>query len=113
MSRLLSEFSKWLPLPKCEKIEKHKNDHSRLLAKQKLMKRDRNNINILVERDRPNKSESVGQTLLQLSWKQKRGDLKKCGFLSSNFMKLCRNIHRSVWQLLGVEKNSKWWPLPW
>ena len=22
-------------------------------------------------------------------------------FLSSNFMKLCRNIHRSVWQLLG------------
>jgi hypothetical protein len=35
------------------------------------------------------------------------------GFLSSNFMKLCRNIHRSVWQLLGVEKNSKWQPLPW
>jgi hypothetical protein len=26
------------------------------------------------------------------------------GFLSSNFMKLCRNIHRSVWQLLGVEQ---------
>jgi hypothetical protein len=26
------------------KIEKHKNDHSRLLAKQKLMKLDRNNI---------------------------------------------------------------------
>jgi hypothetical protein len=25
-------------------IEKHKNDHSRLLAKQKLMKLDRNNI---------------------------------------------------------------------
>ena len=25
-------------------------------------------------------------------------------FLSSNFMKLCRNIHRSVWQLLGVEQ---------
>jgi hypothetical protein len=25
-------------------IEKHKNDHSRLLAEQKLMKRDRNNI---------------------------------------------------------------------
>jgi hypothetical protein len=23
------------------------------------------------------------------------------GFLSSNFMKLCRNIHCSVWQLLG------------
>ena len=28
------------------KIEKHKNDHSRLLAKQKLMKLDRNNIHI-------------------------------------------------------------------
>jgi hypothetical protein len=30
-----------------------------------------------VERDKPNKSESVGQTLPQLPWKQKRGDLKK------------------------------------
>jgi hypothetical protein len=40
--------------------------------------------------------------LLQLPWKQKRGgDLKKFGFLSSNFMNICRNIHRSVWQLLG------------
>jgi hypothetical protein len=29
-----------------KKIEKHKNDHSRLLAKQKLMKLDRNNIHI-------------------------------------------------------------------
>jgi hypothetical protein len=28
------------------KIEKHKNDHSRLLAEQKLMKLDRNNIQI-------------------------------------------------------------------
>jgi hypothetical protein len=28
------------------KIEKHKNDHSRLLAKQKLMKLDKNNIHI-------------------------------------------------------------------
>jgi cytochrome c553 len=33
------------------------------------------------------------------------GISKNLGFLSSNFMKLCRNIHRSVWQLLGgVEK---------
>jgi hypothetical protein len=46
-------------------------------------------------------------------WRQKRGDLKKIGFLSSNFMKLCRNIHRSVWQLLGGFKKSKWQPLPW
>jgi hypothetical protein len=32
----------------------------------------------------------------------KKGGIKnKFGFLSSNFMKLCRDIHRSVWQLLG------------
>jgi hypothetical protein len=31
---------------------------------------------------------------------KKGGELKILGFLSSNFMKLCRNIHRSVWQLL-------------
>jgi hypothetical protein len=35
---------------------------------------------------------------------KKGGFKKKIGFLSSNFMKLCRNIHRSVWQLLEVEK---------
>jgi hypothetical protein len=58
-----------------------------------------------VERDKPKKSELVGQTLPQLPWKQKRGDLIFFRFLSSNFMKLCRNIHRSVWQLFaGVEK---------
>jgi hypothetical protein len=37
---------------------------------------------------------------------KKGGILKKFGFLSSNFMKLCRNIQRSVWQLLGVEKKQ-------
>jgi hypothetical protein len=52
-----------------------------------------------VERDKPKKSETVGQTLPQLPWKQKKRDLKKIGFLSSNFMKLCRNIHRSFWRL--------------
>jgi hypothetical protein len=31
----------------------------------------------LVERDKPKKSESDGQTLPQLAWKQKRGDLNK------------------------------------
>jgi hypothetical protein len=60
-----------------------------------------------VERDKPKKSESVGQTLPQLPWKQKSGIKNIFGFLSSNFMKLCRNIHRSVWQLLGVEKKFK------
>jgi hypothetical protein len=47
-------------------------------------------------------SESVGHTLPQLPWKQKV-DLKFLGFLSSNLMKLCRIIHRSVWQLLGLK----------
>ena len=45
-----SFFFKFLPLPwkrpKCKQIEKHKNDHSGLLAKQKFMKLDRNNIHI-------------------------------------------------------------------
>jgi hypothetical protein len=36
--------------------------------------------------------------------RNKLGGLKIIGFLSSNFMKLCRNIHRSVWQLLGMNK---------
>ena len=54
-----------------------------------------------MERDKQKISESVGQTLPQLPWEQKRGIKNIFGFLSSNFMKLCRNIHRSVWQLLG------------
>jgi hypothetical protein len=49
-----------------------------------------------VERDKPIQSESVGN---------RKGRIKKkMGFLSSNFIKLCRNIHCSVWQLLGVGK---------
>jgi hypothetical protein len=47
-------------------------DGRKLLAKQKLMKLDKNNIHI----NKPKKSESVGQTLPQLPWKQKKGDLK-------------------------------------
>jgi hypothetical protein len=30
-----------------------------------------------VERDKPKELELIGQTLLQLPWKQKRADLKK------------------------------------
>jgi hypothetical protein len=62
-----------------------------------------------VEPDKLTKSELVGQISPQLPWKQKRGIQKKIGFLSSNFMKICRNIHRSVWQLFwgGVEKKIK------
>ena len=44
----------------------------------------------LVKRDKTTKSESVGQTLPQLPWKQKKGDLKKIWI---PFMKLCWNIH--------------------
>jgi hypothetical protein len=32
---------------------------------------------------------------------KKGGIQKKFGYLSSNFMKLCRNFHHSVWQLWG------------
>jgi hypothetical protein len=41
MAAVVMETTKML-----KKNEKHKNDHSRLLAKQKLMKLDRNNIHI-------------------------------------------------------------------
>jgi hypothetical protein len=34
----------------------------------------------------------------------KKGGINFFLFLSSNFMKLCRNIHRSMWLLLGVEQ---------
>ena len=70
MAAVAMEMAKML-----KKNEKHKNDHSRLLANQKLMKLDRNNIHI----NKPKKSESDGQTLPQLPWKQKRGDLKRFG----------------------------------
>jgi hypothetical protein len=43
-----------------KKNEKHKNDHSKLLAKQKLMKLDKNNIHI----NKPKKSESVTIVLI-------------------------------------------------
>jgi hypothetical protein len=45
--------------------------------------------------------------LPQLPWKQKRGDLKKIGFLSSNFMNLCRNIHRSVWEVGKIQNSGR------
>ena len=70
---------------------------SRLLAKQRLMKLDRNNIHIYWNKISQKKSESVGQTLPQLPWKQKRGDLKKNWI---PFIKLHETfIHHSMWQL--------------
>jgi hypothetical protein len=44
-----------------------------------------------VERDKPKKLESVGQTLPQLPWKQKRGDLK---IIFIPFIKL----HETLWE---------------
>jgi uncharacterized membrane protein (DUF485 family) len=47
--------------------------------------------------------------LPQLPWKFKKwGILKKFWFLSSNFMKHRRNIHRSMWKLMAWWSNSKW-----
>jgi hypothetical protein len=43
-----------------------------LKKKEKKMK----NTKMIIAGYSPKKSESVGQTLLQLPWKQKRGDLK-------------------------------------
>jgi hypothetical protein len=48
------------------KTEKHKNDHSRLLAKQKLMNLDRNNNHISWNKISQKISESVGQISLFL-----------------------------------------------
>jgi hypothetical protein len=42
--------------------------------------------------------------LLPLPWKQKRGDLKT---ILIPFIKLCRNIYRRVWQLLGGWEKFK------
>jgi hypothetical protein len=44
-----------------------------------------------MERDKPKQSESVGQTVLQLPWKQKRGDLKNIWI---PFIKL----HETLWE---------------
>jgi hypothetical protein len=44
-----------------------------------------------VERDKPKKSETVGQTLPQLPWKQKREDLKK-NWIPFSFIKLHENL---------------------
>jgi hypothetical protein len=41
------------------------------------MKGIQNYLKSPVERDKPKKSESVGQTLPQLPWKQKRGDAQR------------------------------------
>jgi hypothetical protein len=60
-----------------------------------------------VERDKPKKIGIGWTNFAAVAMETKKGDLKKkIGFLSSNFMKLCRNIQHSVWQLLGVGKNQ-------
>jgi hypothetical protein len=47
-----------------------------------------------------NRANTICLTNSAVAMETKKGGLKKFGFLSSNIMKLCRNIHRSVWQLL-------------
>ena len=59
-----------------------------------------------MERDKP-KYRNWFDKLWRSCHGNKKGGIKICfGFLSSNFIKLCKNIHRSVWQLLGVENNQ-------
>jgi hypothetical protein len=53
-----------------------------------------------VERDQLRKSESVGQTLPQLPWKQRKGGFKKMLIPFIKLHEIWMNIPRSVWQLL-------------
>jgi hypothetical protein len=55
-----------------------------------------------MERDKPKKKRiGIGWTNFSAVAMEEKGGIKKMlGFLSSNFIKLCRNIHRTVWQLL-------------
>jgi hypothetical protein len=54
-----------------------------------------------VERDKPKKIGISWTNFAAVAMETKKGGFKKkFGFLLSNFMKLCRNIHRNVWQLL-------------
>jgi hypothetical protein len=51
---------------------------------------------------------AILKILIRSCHRNKKGEIQKfLGFLSSNFMKLCKNIHRSVWQLLGGLKKFK------
>jgi hypothetical protein len=50
-----------------------------------------------VERDKPKKSRVCQTNFAAVAMETKKGGFKKeFGFLSSNFMKLCRNIHHSA-----------------
>jgi hypothetical protein len=87
---------------KCQnakKVEKHKNDHSWLLTEQKLMKLDKNKIHIWWNEI----SQQIGiffTNFAAVAMEKKDGIKNYFRFLSSNFMTLCGNIHRSVWQLI-------------
>ena len=56
-----------------------------------------------MERDKPKKSESVGQTLSQVAIETKKGNSKNFWI---PFMKLCKNIHVVCGSFWGVEKNQ-------
>jgi hypothetical protein len=38
---------------------------------------------------------------------KKGGFKKKIGYLSSNFMNLCRTIHRSVWEVGKIQNSGR------
>ena len=84
-----------------KKLKNKKNDHSRLLVEQKLMELVRNNIHIQWNEISQNNRNRLDKLCCSCHRNKKGGIKIFFGFLSSNFMKLCRNIHHSVWQLLG------------
>jgi ABC-type ATPase involved in cell division len=64
------------------------------------MKLDRNNIHIEWN-EISQKYRNRWTNFAAVAMETKKGEFNFfSGFLSSNFMKLCRNIHRGVWQLL-------------
>ena len=81
-----------------------KNDHSRLLAEQKLMKLAMNNIHIQWNEISQKNRNRLNKLFRNCHGNKKGRIKKKLGFLSLNFIKLCRNIQRSVWQLLEFEQ---------
>jgi hypothetical protein len=57
-----------------------------------------------VERDKPKKIR-ISWTNCRSCHRNKKGGIKKkFGFLSSNFMKLCKNIHQCVAAFWGLKK---------
>jgi hypothetical protein len=56
-----------------------------------------------VERDKSNKSESVGQTLPQLPWRQKKGEFKKKLDSFHHFGKINPYRHNFTWHIIFLQ----------